>query len=168
MSYPNENKPSSPRVRRLTNNSENLFTVLTNIWIRKYLLITKSIVTCYKHILMTFCYVFRAEEVAPHDFLFRQKSASRLRSRHTPSFFAENPRVGTFPTEVAPHDFLFRSPPAWLGDSGIASKGIPCAFSSPQGTPTRAKSSPLPPRNASIAGPRPAQLRHLSPLPYCD
>ena len=45
---------------------------------------------------MTFCYVFRAEEVAPHNFLFRRKSASRLRSRHTPSFFAENPRVGTF------------------------------------------------------------------------
>ena len=68
---------------------------------------------------MTFCYVFRTEEVAPHDFLFRRNSVSEKwqggratpfpfspkiresapfvpRSRHTPSFFAENPRVGTF------------------------------------------------------------------------
>ena len=56
----------------------------------------KSIVTVYKHILMTFSYVFHAEEVTPHDFPFHQSSASRLRLRHTPSFLAENPQVGTF------------------------------------------------------------------------
>ena len=40
-----------------------------------YLHITKSIVTVYKHILMTFFYVFRAEEVAPHNFLFCSQTA---------------------------------------------------------------------------------------------
>ena len=47
-----------------------------------------------------------------------------------------------FLSEVAPHDFLFCSPTAWLGDNGVASKGIPCGFSSPKGIPhgsTRAK-----------------------------
>ena len=57
------------------------------------------------------------------------------RSRHTTSFFAENPRVGTFYSEVTPHDFLFRSQTAWLGAKGVASKGIPCGFSSPKGIP---------------------------------
>ena len=125
VSYPNENKPSSPWVRHLTNSSENLFTVLTNIWIRKYLLITKSIVTIYKHILMTFCYVFRAEEVAPHDFLFRRKSASR--------HFLLWGHATRLP---------FCSQTVWLGAKGVASKGIPCGFSSPKGIPhgsTRAK-----------------------------
>ena len=96
VSYPNQNKASSPQVRCLTNNSQNLFTVLTNIWIWMYLLITKSIVTVYKHILMTFSYVFRTEEVTPHDFLFCQNSTSWLRLHHPPSFFAENLWVGTF------------------------------------------------------------------------
>ena len=67
-------------------------------------------------------------EVTPHSFLFCWKSMSRHfsllrlchppsffaewwkmagRSRHTVSFFAENPRVKNG-REVAPHDFLFR------------------------------------------------------------
>ena len=81
--------------------------------------------------------VKNGREVAPHDFLFRRKSASEkwqggratpfpfspkiresapfvLRSRHTPAFFAKNPRVGTFAS---------------------AAKGIPCAFSPIKGLP---------------------------------
>ena len=78
------------------------------------------------------------------------------RSGHTTSFFTKILQVdwghtthlpfllkmyksAPFPSEVTPYNFLFHSPHAWLGDNGIASKEIPCAFSSPQGTPHKQK-----------------------------
>ena len=125
--------------------------------------------------------VKNGSEVTPHRFLFCQKSASEkwqrgcatrlpfllkfresapvlLRSCHPPSFFAENPRVGTFSSEVAPHDFPFCSPPMWLGDSGIASKGIPCTFSLQNASTTWETCKHKRKQNASTPGPR----RHSS------
>ena len=59
-----------------------------------------------------------------------------LRLHHKTSFFTENPQVSTFLAEVALHCFLFHSQTTWQGAKGIASKGIPCAFSCYKRDPT--------------------------------
>ena len=104
----------------------------------------------YKPIVMFFFKCdFRAEEVAPHAFLFRRKCASQNGREVAPHRFlfcqksaSQNGR------EVAPHRFLFRQKSASRHFCSLtshhirAAKGIPCAFTSPKGTPhgaTRAK-----------------------------
>ena len=106
--------------------------------------------------------VKNGREVAPHRFLFRRKSASRHlscwgRATHLP-FSLKIRESAPFCSEVAPHDSLFRSPPAWLGDSGIPSKGIPCAFSLQNASTTRETCEHKREQNASTPGPR----RHSS------
>ena len=130
---------------------------------------------------MTFSYVFRAEEAAPHDFLFRRKSASEKwqggRATHLP-FLPKIRELAPLLAEVTPHTFLFRQKSAtrlpfslktaWLGDSGIPSKGIPCAFSPIKGSPREHKreqpckqnASHLPPDDTAPAPPSPSLLRY--------
>ena len=114
--------------------------------------------------------VKNGREVAPPTFLFRQKSASEkwqggcatpfpfspkiresapfvLWSRHTPAFFAKNPRVGTFSS---------------------AAKGIPSAFSPIEGSPREHNARNMRAKTRAKrehSRPPTTQLRHPSPLP---
>ena len=105
--------------------------------------------------------VKNGREVAPYRFLFHRKSVSRHllfwgRATHLP-FSPKICELAPLCSVVTPHDFLFRSPPTWLGASSIASKGIPCAFSSSKGNSCEQKREPtcelLRPRNASTPNP---------------
>ena len=115
--------------------------------------------------------VKNGREVMPHHFLFRWKSVSRHlscwgRTTHLP-FLPKIHESAPFPSEVAPHDFLFCSPPTWLEDNGIPSKGIPCAFSSSKGNSCEQKRKPtcelLRPWNTSTPNPDCTALAPFSP-----
>ena len=174
--YPNENKPSSPWVRHLTNNSQNLFTVWTNILMSMYFTLNEIYCMCYKPILMSFSYVFHTEEVIPHNFLFHWNSTSWHLScwgctTHLP-FSLKIHESALFLAEVAPHNFLFHSQTVWLGAKGIASKSIPCAFLSPKGIPHGSMQAKMWAKmwetmwaKHKHTHPPTTQLQHLSPLP---
>ena len=87
-------------VRHLTNNSQNLFTVWTNIWMSMYFTLNEIYCNCYKPILMPFLMSFShwggRTTLFPFSLKIRKLAPFILRLCHTPSFLPKIHKLAPF------------------------------------------------------------------------
>ena len=110
-------------------------------------------------------------EVTPQRFLFEWKSASEKFGREVvpPHFHFQSKSASH--AEVAPLYFYFRTDfrfPRYRRGGRSRHVLLPCAFSPHIRHPTRACTRAKHEQNTRIAGSRPTQHRHLSPLLLWD